>query len=121
MTGAPAEAEVDARGCTLIAPATVLQGISFKVNRAEIEPDSEWTLRRALAVLRDDPKAQVEIGGHSDHTGTAQRNAGWLVAHGIDTRRLTAKGYGASQPQVKNVDEPSRAFNRRIEFTRHDE
>ncbi|MDP2270066.1 MAG: OmpA family protein [Archangium sp.] len=128
----PAGAEVDARGCTLIPRAMVLEGIFFKLNSADIEPDSERTLQRALAALRDNPDARVEVGGHTDDTGSAERNdtlsqaraqavAGWLVAHGIDARRLTSKGHGSTRPKVKNTDEASRAINRRIEFNRLDQ
>lgn len=128
----PAGSEVDARGCTIIPKAMVLDGITFKLNSAEIEPDSERTLQRALLGLRDNPEAQVEIGGHTDDTGTTERNETlsreraqsvrqWLVSHGIDAGRLTAKGYGATKPKVKNADEASRTINRRIEFTRLDQ
>jgi outer membrane protein OmpA-like peptidoglycan-associated protein len=128
----PAGVEVDGRGCTIIRHVMVLEGILFKLNSADIEPDSERTLQRALTALRDNPQARVEIGGHTDDTGTAERNdvlsaqraqsvASWLTAHGVEARRLTSKGYGSSKPKVKNSDDVSRAVNRRIEFTRLDE
>lgn len=127
----PPNTEVDSRGCTVIPKAMVLDGITFKLNSADIEPASERTLQRALLGLRDNPEARVEIGGHTDDTGTVERNETlsreraqavrqWLVAHGIDAGRLTAKGYGATKPKVKNTDEASRTVNRRIEFTRLD-
>lgn len=44
----PPNTEVDSRGCTVIPKAMVLDGITFKLNSADIEPASERTLQRAL-------------------------------------------------------------------------
>ena len=35
----------------------------------------------------------------------------------IDASRFTVKGYGEGKPMVPNVDDASRAQNRRVEFT----
>jgi len=128
----PPGAEVDGRGCSVIRHQMVLDGIQFRLNSADIEPSSEQTLQRALASLRDNPHARVEVAGHTDDTGTVERNevlsgdraravTSWLVSHGIDAGRLVAKGYGATRPKVQNTGEVARAVNRRIEFVRLDE
>jgi OOP family OmpA-OmpF porin len=109
----------------------VLDGITFKLDSADIESASEATLQRALQALRDDDTARVEIAGHTDSQGTADYNrklsedranavASWLRARGIDGRRLTSRGYGATRPVAPNTDEAGRARNRRIEFVRVD-
>jgi outer membrane protein OmpA-like peptidoglycan-associated protein len=41
---------------------------------------------------------------------------GWLVGKGIDADRLTAKGYGSSQPVAANDTPEGRAKNRRVEL-----
>ena len=128
----PPGTDVDARGCTIIPKAMVLDGITFKLNSADIEPASERTLQRALLALRDNPEARVEVGGHTDDTGSVERNevlsreraqavVTWLTSHGVAANRLSSKGYGATRPKVKNTDEAARTVNRRIEFTRLDE
>lgn len=128
----PPGAEVDGRGCSVIRHEMVLEGIRFRLNSADIEPSSEQTLQRALATLRDNPHARVEVAGHTDDTGTVERNGAlsaeraravtsWLLGHGVDAGRLVPKGYGATRPKVQNADEASRALNRRIEFVRLDE
>jgi outer membrane protein OmpA-like peptidoglycan-associated protein len=40
----------------------------------------------------------------------------FLVEQGVDERRLSAKGYGESQPMVANDSPENRALNRRTDF-----
>ncbi|MEM9192550.1 MAG: OmpA family protein [Myxococcota bacterium] len=125
--GTPPNTEVDSRGCIPLPPALVLEGIEFEYDSAEILPVSEHVLRRGVQLLQDNPNARVEVGGHTDNTGSPEYNQqlseqraravrDWLVRQGIPARRLQIRGYGASQPRVPNRDEESRAMNRRIEF-----
>ena len=127
----PPETEVDARGCTILRREVVLNGINFRLDSAEIEPSSERTLKTATQTLRDNPKVQVEIGGHTDSTGgddhnmelsrgRAQSVADWLIAHGIPQSQLVVKGYGSLAPRAQNDSDVHRALNRRIEFKRLD-
>lgn len=125
----PPDTEVDSRGCTILRAEMVLHGIRFALDRSEIEPSSEPTLKAAAQALRDNPDAEVEIGGHTDDSGTVEHNdelskaraqavADWLVAHGISRDQITVKGYGSSVPRAANDTEAHRALNRRIEFKR---
>ena len=125
----PPDTDVDSRGCTILRAEMVLHGIRFALDRAEIEAGSEPTLRSAAQALRDNPNAEVEIGGHTDDSGTIDHNqelsnaraqavADWLVAHGISRDQLTVKGYGSTVPKAANDTEEHRALNRRIEFKR---
>lgn len=127
----PLGAEVDQFGCTILRQQMVLKGITFQFNSATILPESETTLRGAVQILRDNPKARVEVGGHTDAVGTPEYNLrlsqdraiavlNWLAAHGIERDRLEARGYGATQPKAANDTEANRGKNRRIEFRRLD-
>jgi outer membrane protein OmpA-like peptidoglycan-associated protein len=69
----------------------------------------------------------VEIGGHTDDTGSEAYNqqlslnrAGavldFLKSHGIAPQRVTKKGYGSQKPLKSNDSEENRLFNRRIEL-----
>ena len=69
----------------------------------------------------------IQINGHTDDIGDAQRNqllsekraaqvAAYLSSLGIAEGRIQYKGYGESQPRVANDSAANRALNRRTEF-----
>jgi len=106
----------------------VLQNISFEVNSFQLKPVSLIELDKLLQVLNENPKLQVQIGGHTDNTGTEAENlklsanrakavVDYLVAKGIDEKRLSWRGFGSSKPIADNSTETGRAKNRRTEFT----
>ncbi len=116
----------------------VIQGINFKVNSADLLPASNSMLDKAVAVLKEFPELKMEIQGHTDdqpmgkggkfedNTALSQARAesvkAYFVKAGVEDNRLSAKGYGASQP----IDDPkdlkggnlnaARTKNRRVEF-----
>jgi OOP family OmpA-OmpF porin len=70
---------------------------------------------------------KIEIGGHTDATGSAEYNLALsehravavrdaMIAAGVDGARLIAKGYGEAVPLANNGTEQGRMVNRRIEF-----
>ncbi|MDX1747024.1 MAG: OmpA family protein, partial [Halobacteriales archaeon] len=129
----PPGSTVNEKGCVeFVGKTFTLEGVQFDTGSAEILPESEQILQRALAVMKDNPDVRVEIGGHTDSRGRAAMNRKlsldraeavkrWLVDAGIDASRMTTKGYGPSQPVGDNATEEGRAKNRRIEFKRLDE
>ena len=78
-----------------------------------------------MRFLIDYPEAKLEIQGHTDNVGNADSNLKlsnaransvvyYLAKHGIDIRKLSAKGYGASVPIFDNATPEGRAKNRRV-------
>jgi outer membrane protein OmpA-like peptidoglycan-associated protein len=105
----------------------VLEGINFETNSAQITPDSEPTLIKALNTLRTNPQLRVEVQGHTDDVGNDSTNQrlsesransvrDYLVQRGIDASRMTTRGYGESAPLVPNDSPENRDKNRRIQF-----
>jgi outer membrane protein OmpA-like peptidoglycan-associated protein len=112
-----------------IGQAIVLEGITFKTGSAEILPVSEEILQKALNTLVYYKDMEVEIAGHTDNVGKKAYNKklsekraesvkAWLVAKGINSKRITTKGYGLEKPIASNKTEEGRTKNRRIEFIR---
>ena len=104
-----------------------LYGITFAFNKATLRPESESTLQRVLAALQGAPTLNVEVQGHTDNVGGDAYNAqlsqaraeavrAWLTSHGVAATRLTAKGYGRTQPVADNGSDEGRAKNRRVEL-----
>ncbi len=107
--------------------------IYFDFDKSTIKPESEPTLDKVVAIMEKYPSINIEIGSHADARGTdaynmalSQRRAEstleYLVNHGIDRSRLTAKGYGESMPlndctKPTCCTEAQYAKNRRSEFT----
>lgn len=102
-------------------------GIQFDFNQSTIRADSEPTLQNVLGILNARPDLKLEIQGHTDNVGTAEYNqelsesraasvVAWLTAKGIAQGRLTAHGYGMTQPIADNGSDEGRARNRRVEL-----
>ena len=107
--------------------AVVLQNIQFEYNSSALTPDSQAGILMLTEFLQRNPELKVELAGHTDDVGSANYNqklsaerAGAvreaLIAKGIEENRLTAKGYGSSQPLYPNDSEEHRAMNRRTEM-----
>jgi OOP family OmpA-OmpF porin len=116
----------------------VIQGINFKVNSADLLPNSNTVLDKAVAVMQEFKEMKLEIQGHTDDQpiakggkfadnqalsqARAESVRDYFVKKGVEEGRLTAKGYGDTQP----VEDPkglkggklnaARAKNRRVEF-----
>jgi OOP family OmpA-OmpF porin len=123
----------DEDGCPDELPAAVkafsgkVEGIAFANGKAVILPSSFAVLDKAVAVLKEYPAIKLEIQGHTDDSGPRDKNVAlsqaradavqkYLVDHGIEAARLTAKGYGPDQPVADNKTKAGKAQNRRVEF-----
>lgn len=106
-----------------------IYGIRFALNSATIEPASYPILTEVLNLLKTDSANNLAIEGHTDSTGSAERNQvlsrqraesvkAYLVSGGIPASRLTTAGFGASVPVSDNGSELGRAQNRRVELVR---
>ena len=108
----------------------ITQQIQFEFNKSVIKGDISFKiLNEIVQVLKDNPKIQIEVQGHTDNVGSADYNArlsqsradsvrAYLVSHGIEPNRLVSRGYGMTKPLVQNNTEANRALNRRVQFIR---
>jgi OOP family OmpA-OmpF porin len=105
----------------------VFKDIKFEFDQATLMESSYPTLETIFAAMRDTPELKVEIQGHTCAMGSdaynldlSQRRAQTVLEHlkskGITAARMTAKGYGESQPMDTNETFEGRANNRRVEL-----
>ena len=105
-----------------------LSGITFLFGSNEITPKGELVLDDVASVLAAHPEFDVVIEGHTDSVGDdnlnlelsqqrAQSVLVYLTNMGIHTERLSATGFGESQPIAENDTVKGRALNRRIDFS----
>jgi outer membrane protein OmpA-like peptidoglycan-associated protein len=122
------QAEVDAlkakptdRGLVL-----TLGDVLFETGKADLNTGASRNLDRLVQFLADHPERRVEIDGYTDSVGTdsfnldlSQRRADTvksvLVNRGIDSSRVTTRGYGKDFNVASNSDSGGRQLNRRVE------
>ena len=129
--GTAAGTRVDAAGCPILfteaKTPVVLRGVTFETGRSALKPDSYTILDIVAASLVANPDIKIEIGGHTDNTGSAATNTrlsqaradavrAYLASKGVAPERMVAKGYGPSQPVAPNTSVAGRAQNRRVEL-----
>lgn len=101
--------------------------VSFDTGSAEIKPQMRTVLDTFVASLRDDPRAQLTIVGHTDSTGSeavnnplsvqrAQSVRDYLAGHGVAPTRIQIDGRGEREPVADNSSDAGRAKNRRVEI-----
>jgi outer membrane protein OmpA-like peptidoglycan-associated protein len=99
--------------------------LTFDTGKDTLQASSQEQLDNVVAILKAYPNVHAKIGGYTDNTGNAAANMklsdsraknvmAALVAGGIDSSRLEAKGYGEEHPVASNATEEGRAQNRRI-------
>jgi len=124
--GTPPGTKVDEKGCP-VEKTIVLQNVNFETGSAVLTGQATHVLDEIASALKGQPNIHVEIAGHTDSTGApafnmtlsqqrAESVRQYLIGKGIDTARMSTKGFGDTQPLVSNDSEAGRAQNRRVEF-----
>jgi outer membrane protein OmpA-like peptidoglycan-associated protein len=105
-----------------------VRDIFYDYNKFNIRPDAAVRLDTLVQTLNDNPKIHIELSSHTDQRGKdaynlklsqkrAESAVAYIVSKGISKSRLVAKGYGETQPIVKNPkSEADYQRNRRTEF-----
>ncbi len=106
-----------------------LGDVLFELNRAEVKPAAQQSLRKLTEFLQQHPKRQVLIEGHTDNSGGSALNEALslrradavkaaLLGAGtsLSTTNITTVGYGERFPVADNSSASNRALNRRVEI-----
>lgn len=103
-----------------------LNNVYFDTGKASLKQESYTELNKLLEFMKTHKLTVIEIAGHTDNVGEdadnlilSQQRAdavrNFLITHGIETKRVTAKGYGEKQPVATNDTDEGRQTNRRTE------
>jgi len=101
--------------------------IEFVTGTADLVPGATTGIDLLVAYMQKNPGKQVTLEGHTDNTGSAQLNKDLsqkradyirnvLISKGVAADRVTAIGYGQSQPIESNASQAGRQKNRRIDI-----
>jgi outer membrane protein OmpA-like peptidoglycan-associated protein len=108
-----------------------LENIYYDFDKSDIRDDAKPTLNALARILTENPSIKIQLSSHTDCQGNddynedlsqrrAQSAVDYMISLGINTNRLSAKGYGETQPAVicvcaKCTDAENQA-NRRTTF-----
>jgi outer membrane protein OmpA-like peptidoglycan-associated protein len=105
-----------------------LYDIYYNFDSAKLLPESKHALDKIILLLQSNPTLKLEFGSHTDSRGTHEYNdklsneraksvVDYLVSAGIDSTRLSWKGYGKRHPLIANpATEGEHRMNRRTSF-----
>jgi len=104
----------------------ILKGVYFDTNKTTLKPASTPALTNLYEYLKMKPSVVIELSGHTDSVGSDEDNMilsdgrakavrDWLIKKGIAPERITAVGYGETQPIDTNDTAAGRERNRRTE------
>jgi outer membrane protein OmpA-like peptidoglycan-associated protein len=105
----------------------VLEGVNFDFDKATLRQEDLAIIDKDVVGLDKWGNVNIEVAGHTDNKGSDKYNMrlsqeraeavrNYLISKGIAADRLTAKGYGESQPVADNATDEGRFKNRRVEL-----
>ena len=118
-------------GCPEIRKEIIMQvdkaakAIFFETGKASIKKISLKSLDAVVSILKSDPTLYADIEGHTDNVqpktytnmDLSQRRAeavrDYFVSKGVNGDRLSAQGFGETQPVADNATASGKAVNRR--------
>ena len=104
-----------------------LVGLTFQSGQAEVQPMYRTLLEKVKQATDVFPRSQIVIEAHTDSYGSDENNlalsrrraeavSAYLAPLGVPALRMSAVGYGETQPIANNDTEQGRARNRRIDI-----
>jgi len=130
-----AGSKVDETGCLVEEPVEPIKTpkpfsirleVKFDNDKSVIKPKYFSEIERVVDAISEHPELMIEIAGHTDSNASEEYNQGLserrayavrevlITEFGIDENRITAVGYGESQPIADNSTAEGRAENRRV-------
>jgi outer membrane protein OmpA-like peptidoglycan-associated protein len=124
-----AGSKVNSAGCAEKEKVELTLNINFALGSSVVDEMYKDELEKVSLFLTTYPDVKAEIEGHTDNVGSAPRNKALSQARAesvkkylvetfsIDSKRLTAVGYGSDRPLSDNSTKAGQAKNRRVVAT----
>ncbi len=119
----PKGVEVNDDGCWVYS-----SDFLFDFDKATVKDEFKPKLDSTKGIFDMNPDLEVQVQGHTDSVGPeaynqalSERRANAIVKYlvdevGVDASKLSAVGFGESNPAVSNDTKEGRAQNRRVQF-----
>lgn len=109
------------------APSLSGNTVLFDYGKAYLRSEAYKALDNLIKVMKANPNKSIELAAFTDTVGSVKYNLQlsqdranavkeYLISQGIDSNRITAKGYGEADPMTSNSTDEGRQLNRRVEF-----
>jgi peptidoglycan-associated lipoprotein len=120
--------ETSAKGMNFVEVTNMdLPDVYFDLDKYNLSEETKGVLAKSVEVLKNSPKAVIQIEGHCDERGTVEYNLAlgqkratavrnYLVIAGIDSARVFTISYGKEKPLDPGHNEEAWAKNRRAHF-----
>jgi outer membrane protein OmpA-like peptidoglycan-associated protein len=101
--------------------------VGFAARTARLRPESFVALDSIAEILKADTTLRVEIGAHTEYSGTPSQDQHltnlqadavrtYLVTKGVNFQQVQARGYGGTYPLTPDNTPRGRLANRRVEI-----
>ena len=105
----------------------VSNGIRFDIGKASLLLESMGVINEIYKLMSEHPEINFSIEGHTDNDGDFDLNQklsedraetvmNQLISMGINSKRVSSKGFGESKAIDTNDTPEGKAANRRVEF-----
>jgi outer membrane protein OmpA-like peptidoglycan-associated protein len=106
---------------------TLTNDLLFDTGKATLKPGGKRAVEKLAQFMREHPDRDISIEGFTDSSGPDDVNRSLserraeavkqaLVARGVETNRIDARGYGQAFPVASNDTPAGRQLNRRVEI-----
>jgi OmpA-OmpF porin, OOP family len=104
-----------------------LNHLIFAQGKSAIEPQSFPELDEIAMMMKENPKVEIQLEGHTDNVGSSDANLklsqervdavkSYLVKKGVKKSRIQTKAFGGSKPLRNEMTPEARVLNRRVEM-----
>jgi outer membrane protein OmpA-like peptidoglycan-associated protein len=108
-------------------PDNLVKRVFYMVYKYDLTAEHYQLLDSVITMLNTYPTLKIQIGGHTDKSGSdainfplsvnrAEKVKAYFISKGVANSRVFALGYGSTYPLVANDTKENRAKNRRTEI-----